>query len=168
MSVYVLPIVLIGLTVYALAKKVKVYDCFLDGAKDGLALVKTVFPYVASIYIVIVLFKESGLSNIVSGWLSVPLSYLGIPPEITELMLLVPISGNGTIALLQDIINTYGVDSYVARCASVVAGGTETIFYISAVYLSKCKDKRLVGAIPISLFCTLISVVSGCALCRVM
>ena len=168
MSVYVLPIVLIGLTVYALAKKVKVYDCFLDGAKDGLALVKTVFPYVASIYIVIVLFKESGLSNIVSGWLSVPLSYLGIPPEITELMLLVPISGNGTIALLQDIINTYGVDSYVARCASVVAGGTETIFYISAVYLSKYKDKRLVGAIPISLFCTLISVVSGCALCRVM
>ena len=168
MSVYVLPIVLIGLTVYALAKKVKVYDCFLDGAKDGLALVKTVFPYVASIYIVIVLFKESGLSNIVSGWLSVPLSYLGIPPEITELMLLVPISGNGTIALLQDIINTYGADSYVARCASVVAGGTETIFYISAVYLSKCKDKRLVGAIPISLFCTLISVVSGCALCRVM
>lgn len=168
MSVYVLPIVLIGLTVYALAKKVKVYDCFLDGAKDGLALVKTVFPYVASIYIVIVLFKESGLSNIVSGWLSVPLSYLGIPPEITELMLLVPISGNGTIALLQDIISTYGVDSYVARCASVVAGGTETIFYISAVYLSKCKDKRLVGAIPISLFCTLISVVSGCALCRVM
>ena len=168
MSVYVLPIVLIGLTVYALAKKVKVYDCFLDGAKDGLALVKTVFPYVASIYIVIVLFKESGLSNIVSGWLSVPLSYLGIPPEITELMLLVPISGNGTIALLQDIINTYGVDSYVARCASVVAGGTETIFYISAVYLSKCKDKHLVGAIPISLFCTLISVVSGCALCRVM
>lgn len=168
MSVYVLPIVLIGLTVYALAKKVKVYDCFLDGAKDGLVLVKTVFPYVASIYIVIVLFKESGLSNIVSGWLSVPLSYLGIPPEITELMLLVPISGNGTIALLQDIINTYGADSYVARCASVVAGGTETIFYISAVYLSKCKDKRLVGAIPISLFCTLISVVSGCALCRVM
>lgn len=168
MSVYVLPIVLIGLTVYALAKKVKVYDCFLDGAKDGLALVKTVFPYVASIYIVIVLFKESGLSNIVSGWLSVPLSYLGIPPEITELMLLVPISGNGTIALLQDIINTYGADSYVARCASVVAGGTETIFYISAVYLSKCKDKHLVGAIPISLFCTLISVVSGCALCRVM
>ena len=168
MSVYVLPIVLIGLTVYALAKKVKVYDCFLDGAKDGLALVKTMFPYVASIYIVIVLFKESGLSNIVSGWLSVPLSYLGIPPEITELMLLVPISGNGTIALLQDIINTYGVDSYVARCASVVAGGTETIFYISAVYLSKCKDKHLVGAIPISLFCTLISVVSGCALCRVM
>ena len=168
MSVYVLPIVLIGLTVYALAKKVKVYDCFLDGAKDGLALVKTMFPYVASIYIVIVLFKESGLSNIVSGWLSVPLSYLGIPPEITELMLLVPISGNGTIALLQDIINTYGVDSYVARCASVVAGGTETIFYISAVYLSKCKDKHLVGAIPISLFCTLISVVSGCALCRIM
>lgn len=168
MSVYVLPVIIIALTVYAIVKKVKVYDCFLDGAKDGLALVKAVFPYIASIYVVIVLFKESGLSHVVSGWLSVPLSYLGIPPEITELMLLVPISGNGTIALLEDIIVTYGADSYIARCASVVAGGTETIFYISAVYMSKCKDKRLVGAIPISLFCTLIGVVSGCALCRVM
>ena len=168
MSVYVLPVIIIALTVHAIVKKVKVYDCFLDGAKDGLALVKAVFPYIASIYVVIVLFKESGLSHVVSGWLSVPLSYLGIPPEITELMLLVPISGNGTIALLEDIIVTYGADSYIARCASVVAGGTETIFYISAVYMSKCKDKRLVGAIPISLFCTLIGVVSGCALCRVM
>jgi spore maturation protein B len=167
-TIYLLPVIIIGLTVYALAKRVKVYDCFLDGAKDGLALVKTVFPYVTAIYIVIVLFNESGLSHTVSGWMAVPLSYLGIPPEITELMLLVPISGNGTIALLQDIIITHGADSYVARCAAVVAGGTETIFYISAVYLSKCKDKHIVGAIPISLFCTLISVVSGCALCRVM
>lgn len=168
MSVYVIPVFIIALTLYAVYKRVKVYDCFLDGAKDGLHLVKTVFPYIATVYIVIVLFKTSGLSTHLTNILSVPLHYLGIPKEITELMLLVPISGNGTIALLEDIINTYGADSYIARCASVVAGGSETIFYISAVYLSNCAVKRLNRAIPISLFCTLIGVVVACALCRVM
>ena len=65
------------------------------------------------------------------------MGYLGIPPEITELMMLVPISGSGTIALVEEVFAEFGVDSYVAKCASVVAGGSETIFYISAVYLSK-------------------------------
>ena len=168
MSVYLIPILIISVTKFACYKKVKVYDCFLDGTKDALSLVKTIFPYIATIYVVIVLFKASGLSTHLTNVIATPLSYLGIPKEITELMLLVPISGNGTIALLEDIIATYGVDSYVARCAAVVAGGSETIFYISAVYLSNCAVKRLNRAIPISLFCTLIGVVIACALCRVM
>ena len=168
MSVYLIPVIMIAITIFAVVKKVKVYDCFLDGTKETLSLVKTIFPYIATIYIVIVLFKSSGLSTHLTTILATPLHYLGIPKEITELMLLVPISGNGTIALLEEIIATYGVDSYVARCASAVAGGSETIFYISAVYLSNCAVKRLNNAIPISLFCTLIGVIAACALCRIM
>lgn len=168
MSVYLIPILVIAIIIYATSKKVKVYDCFLDGTKETLSLVRTVFPYIATIYIVIVLFKSSGLSTHLTNILATPLSYLGIPKEITELMLLVPISGNGTIALLEDIITTHGADSYIAKCASAVAGGSETIFYISAVYLSNCAVKRLNRAIPISLFCTLIGVVTACALCRIM
>ena len=168
MSVYLIPGIILIMTVFAVYKRVKVYDCFLDGTKEALSLVKTIFPYIATIYIVIVLFKASGLSSHLGNILAVPLGYLGIPKEIAELILLVPISGNGTIALLEDIIATYGVDSYVAKCASVVAGGSETIFYISAVYLSNCAVKRLNRAIPISLFCTLIGVVIACALCRIM
>ncbi len=168
MSIYILPALLVGIVLFALLKRVTVYDCFLDGGKESLTLVKTVFPYIATIYITIMLFKVSGLSHSLAEALSVPLGYLGIPSEITELMLLIPISGNGTIALLEDIINRFGADSYVAKCASVVAGGSETIFYISAVYLSKCKVKRLNGAIIISLFCTLLGTVIACFLCRFM
>lgn len=168
MSAYLLPVLIVALVIFAVYKKVKVYDCFLDGTTETLSLVKTVFPYIATIYIVIVLFKSSGLSTHLTSILATPLSYLGIPKEITELMLLVPISGNGTIALLEGIINTHGADSYIAKCASAVAGGSETIFYISAVYLSNCAVKRLNHAIPISLFCTLIGVVIACALCRIM
>lgn len=168
MSVYILPALLIVLSVYALVKRVKIYPCFLEGAKDSLALVKGVFPYLSAIYVVIVLFKASGLSTHLASLASVPLTYLGVPKEITELMLLVPVSGSGTIALVEDIFITHGADSYIGKCASVVAGGSETIFYISAVYLTNCKDKHLNCAIPISLFCTFINVVLGCALCRIM
>lgn len=99
-STYVLPVLLIALIVVCIVKKVKVYDCFLLGAKDGLNLVIDVFPYIASIFVCIELFKASGLSSTISAWLAKPLSYIGIPSEVTEIILLVPLSGNGTIALL--------------------------------------------------------------------
>ena len=79
MSVYILPVILVALLVYSLIKRVKIYDCFLDGGKESLALVKTIFPYIAAVFVAIELFRASGLSEIVSGWLAVPLSYIGIP-----------------------------------------------------------------------------------------
>ena len=168
MSVYVLPAILIVLLIVCIIKRVKVYDCFLEGTKDSLSLIKSIFPYVASIFVCIELFKASGLSATVSGWLAKPLSYLGIPSEIAEIILLVPLSGNGTIALLESIIADCGVDSYPARCAAVIAGATETIFYISAVYFSACKVRKLRYAIPVAIFCTLLGTVVACALCRIM
>ena len=168
MTAYLLPVILVGAMVYALVKKVNVYDCFLDGARDSLTLVRNIFPYIAVIFIAIELFRASGLAAIVSGWLSHPMKYLGIPPELAELVLLVPLSGNGAIALLEDIINTYGVDSYIARCAATIAGASETIFYVSAVYFTKCKVKTLRYAIPVSLFSSFCGMVTACALCRVM
>ncbi len=168
MSVYILPALVIILLVVCIIKRVKVYDCFLEGTKDSLGLIKSIFPYIASIFVCIELFKASGLSSIVSGWLSKPLSYIGIPSEITEIILLVPLSGNGTIALLESIIAEYGVDSYPARCAAVISGATETIFYISAVYFSACKVRKLRYAIPVAIFCTLLGTVVACALCRIM
>lgn len=168
MSAYILPVILIFLLCYCIVKKVKVYDCFLDGARDGLDLVKSIFPYIAAIFVCIEMFKASGLSEIVAGWLSTPLSWLGIPSEIAELIMLVPLSGNGTIALLENIITEYGVDSYPARCAAVVSGATETIFYISAVYFSACKARKLRYAIPVALFSTFAGTIIACALCRIM
>lgn len=166
MSAYILPVLLIVLIIVATIKRKKVYDCFLDGGKESISLVKTVFPYIAAIFISIELLKTSGLSSMIASALSVPLSYIGIPKEIAELLLFVPLSGNGTIALLENIISTYGVDSYVAKCASAIAGGSETIFYISAVYMSKSDVKHLGCAIPVSLFCTLFGAIIACLTCR--
>ena len=168
MSVYILPVILLLMIIVCALKKVRVYDCFLQGTKDSLSLVKSIFPYIATIFVCIALFKASGLSEEVAKMLAKPLGYIGIPSEIAELILLVPLSGNGTIALLEDIISRYGADSYIARCAAVIAGGSETIFYISAVYLSACKAKKLRYAIPVSIFATILGALIACALCRVM
>ena len=168
MSIYILPVIFVVLIIYSLIKRVKIYDCFLDGGKESLSLVVTVFPYIAAVFVAIELFRASGLSEIVSRWLSVPLSHLGIPAELSELVLLVPLSGNGAIALLEKIITEYGADSYVARCAATVTGASETIFYISAVYFSKCKVKNIRYAIAVALFSAQFGMVVACALCRVM
>lgn len=168
MSVYILPVLLALLIVYCIVKRVKVYDCFLSGASESLTLVKNIFPYIAAIFICIEAFKASGLADMFAGWLAKPLSYLGIPEEIAQLIALVPLSGNGTIALLENIINDCGVDSYPARCAAVISGATETIFYIAAIYFSASSVKKLRYAIPVSLFCTLLGGVVACALCRFM
>lgn len=168
MTVYLLPVILIGTLVYSVIKKANVYDCFLDGAKESLSLAKNIFPYLAVIFICIELFRASGLSAAVSSVLERPLEALGIPSEIAELVLLVPLSGNGAIALLERIIQEYGVDSYIARCAASVAGASETIFYVSAVYFSKCEVKNLRYAIPVSLIGSFVGTVTACALCRVM
>ena len=77
-------------------------------------------------------------------------------------------SGSGSLVILEDIYNTYGVDSYPARVASVMMSGTDTVLYIAAVYFSTAKDKKTGLAIPISLLSALIGTVAACLLCRVL
>ena len=94
--------------------------------------------------------------------------FLGIPKELTKLMILRPLSGNGSLAILDEIYLMYGVDSYIARCGSIIAGAAETIFYITAVYFSTTKITKLRYAIPVSLISTIIGAIVGCLLCRVL
>ena len=102
---YVLP-TLVGLIIlYSAIKRVKIYDCFIDGATASIQLVRSVFPYIAAIFIAITLFKESGLSQKLTALLATPLSYVGIPSELCELIMLTPLSGSGSLALLEDIIS---------------------------------------------------------------
>ena len=162
----VIPVILIILLVYASAKKVKVYDSFAVGAGKGLSTVFSVFPYLVTIFIMTELFRESGLSDKLTGLLSPLFKALGIPAEIAPLVILKPFSGGGSLALLSEIYQVYGVDSYVSLCASAVYGSSETTFYISAVYYSKSKEKRLIKPILISLISTFISIIFACFICR--
>ncbi len=162
------PLLFVLLFVYALIKRVKLYDCFTEGVKGAIPLVLSLFPFLAAILILSELFTLSGLSAKITDLIAPLLAKLGIPAELAPLVLMKPFSGSGSTALLSQILENYGADSYVGRCACVCYGSSETVFYISAVYFANIKAKKPVLPVVIALTVNLLSVVLGCLLCRVL
>lgn len=164
----IIPALFLALFVFALIRKIKLYDCFTEGVKEAVPLVLSVFPYLAAMLMLSELFERSGLSAALTSFLAPAFRFLGVPPEIAKLVLLKPFSGSGSTALLSEIFSEYGADSYIARCASVCYGSSETVFYISAVYFAGLKRKGLIKPIAISLFSNFASVIVGCLVCRIL
>lgn len=162
----ILPILLILLLIFASIKKVKVYDSFAVGAGKGLETVFSILPYLITVFVFTELFTKSGISQFIITAITPFLNFLGIPPEIAPLVLLKPFSGSGSLAILSQIFTDFGADSYLSRCACAVFGSSETVFYVSAVYYSKSKEKRLARPILISLASTFISTVFACFICK--
>ena len=167
MSAYVLPaFIALNFLVGAL-RRVPVFDAFLEGAKGALSLAGQIFPYLAAVLIAVTLFRESGLAHNLATFLSPALRLIGIPPELTELIVVRPMSGSGSLGLLSEVYRLYGADSYPARAASVIVGSSETVFYVCAVY-GAGKVKKYKGALAIALFATFAGTVISCLLCRLM
>ncbi len=164
----IIPLLFLTLFVYALFKRVKLYDCFTDGIKEAIPLLLSLFPYLAVMLMLSELFEASGLAAKLTAFLAPAFRFLGIPPEICKLVLLKPFSGSGSTALLSEIFSAYGADSYIARCACVAYGSSETVFYISAVYFAGAKRKISAVPILIALFANFCAVILGCFLCKIM
>ena len=163
---YVIPVLLIALLVFSFVKKVPAFDSFAAGAKEGLDLALNVFPFLAAVFVCVTLFRVSGLAAVVTKICSPLFGALGIPQELSELILIRPFSGAGTLAELQSIYDRFGADSYLARCASVILGSSETVMYVSAVYFSKSNVKKLGYALPLALAVGVLGAAFACFLCR--
>jgi len=168
MSGYIIPIFIFLLLLFVAKQKVNAYEAFVTGASKSIELCKTIFPFIVSILIAVALFRASGLMSLVLQAITPVFSLLGIPAEVSELVLLRPFSGSGSLAILEDILKTHGADSYVARCASSIMGSSETVFYVCAIYFSKTNVKKLLYAIPVSLLCSLVSAILACLFCRIL
>lgn len=164
----IVPILLLITLLIALMYKIPVYDSFVEGTKEAFELVIRILPYLATILVSIELMRISGLSAMLGRAVSPLFAFLGIPSELCELLILRPLSGSGSLSLLETIYKEYGVDSYIARSASVIMGCSDTIFYVVAVYFSTSKDKKSGLAIPISVFASFIGAIISCAICRVI
>lgn len=166
MSVYILPVFIALNFLLGAIRKVPVFDAFIEGARGAIDLVKTLFPYLVAVLIAVSLFKSSGLAHLLAEAFSPAFRLLGIPPELTELIVVRPMSGSGSLALLSDVYATYGADSYPARVASVIVGSSETVFYVVAVYAGGTKIRKYRGAVAISLVATFAGTFLSCLLCR--
>ncbi len=164
----IVPLIFLGSFLFAISRKVKVYDSFTQGVKGAIPLILSIFPYIAAVTMLCKLLEVSGLEETLTKWVSPLFSFTGIPEEIAPLVLMKPLSGSGSIAVLTQILERYGVDSYAARCACVAYGTSDTVFYIGAVYFAGLKRKKLTAALVISLVSYLAAVIFSCFLCRIM
>ena len=168
MSVYVVPFFIIFVLLYSSYKNLNTYNIFVKGAKGALDLVVSIFPYIVAIMISVSLMRISGLTYFFTYFISPVFTFLGIPSQVSELVLLRPVAGSGSFALLNEIFIQYGADSYISRCACVIMGSSETVFYVATVYFSQTKVKKLLYAIPCALVCSFVSAVVSCLLCRII
>lgn len=165
---YIIPLLFIAVIAYAACKRVKVYPAFARGVGEAVKFTLDLIPLLCCIFIMCEVFERSRLSDALTALLSPVFSFLGVPEELTKLVLIKPFSGSGSLSFLSEIISKYGADSYISRCACVLYGSSETVFYISAVYFAKCKEKKRVLPIIIILIATCITTVISCLLCRII
>ena len=165
---WLIPLIFLTSFLFAIFRKVKIYDSFTEGAKGAIPLILSIFPYIAAVMMLCTLLEVSGLEAKLNAWISPLFTFTGIPEEISSLILMKPLSGSGSIAVLTQILERCGVDSYAGRCACVVYGTSDTIFYIGAVYFAGMKRKKLTSALVIALSSYLLAVVFACFLCRIM
>lgn len=137
-----MPLIIILIVVYALLEKNKVFDTFLDGAKEGLEIVLSIFPTLIGLFVAIGALRNSGIIDFIVDFLKPLLSVINFPSEIMPLALLRPISGSASIAVATDIMQNFGVDSKLGLIASTIMGSTETTIYTIAVYTSSVRIKK--------------------------
>jgi len=165
---YIVPVIFIVVLVLSFVKKRNAYNAFLDGSKSAINLVVGVFPYLLTIMVAIQIYRISGVSNTIANFIAPAMNLIGIPAELSELILIRPFSGSAALGLLENIFATYGPDSQIGRAASVIYGSSETVFYIATIYFSQSKVKRLGPAIPFALIATFIGCIVGVQVLRVI
>lgn len=166
MSAYIIPVIFLLVLCASFVKRREPYGGFIDGAKQAVDLSVSVFPYLLAIMVAVEAFRVSGASAYLASAAEPILAKVGLPKEVAELLFLRPVSGAGSLAVLGDIYKTYGADSYVARCASVIYGSSETVFYVSTIYFSQSEVRRLRYAIPVALIATYSGCIVGCFMLR--
>lgn len=142
-SVIAVPLMITGIVAYGMSKKINVYDCFTEGARDGLESMLGVVAPLVGLMVAISMFRASGALELLSRILKPITDALGMPSDVLPLALLRPVSGSGSIALVTDILKNHGPDSAEGKIASVMMGSTETTFYTVAVYFGTVGIKHL-------------------------
>lgn len=150
-SAFVLPALIVGFPLYGLLKKVPVYEEFVEGAKDGFKVAITIIPYLVAILFAIGMFRASGAMDFMIEGLRPVMTWFGVPPEVLPMMVIRPLTGSGSAAIVLDMINQFGEDSILVKMVATMFGSTETTFYVIAVYFGAVNIKKTRHAIPAGL-----------------
>jgi spore maturation protein B len=167
-SLWAIPVLLVGIPLVGMARGIKVYDVFIEGAKDGFNVAVRIIPFLVGILVAIGMFRGSGAMDMLTNALRPAMDAIGFPPEVFPLAVLRPLSGSGSLALTTDIVKRYGADSMFARIAATMYGSSETLFYVLAVYFGAIGVKRTRHAIPSAIIGDVVAAIAAVAVCTWM
>jgi spore maturation protein B len=165
-SISIIPMIISIILIHASIKDIDVYDVFVEGAKEGFETAIKIMPYLIAVFLAIGIFKVSGMLNGMINLLLPLCEVLGIPKEVLPLIIMRPISGSGSLGIVQDIITTYGPDSFIGRLASTMMGSAETIFYTMAVYFGSIGIKKARHTLLAALISHIASVFASILICK--
>lgn len=164
----IIAILILTIVAYGMIKGVKVYECFVEGAKDGLSICLRIFPYLLAMLVAIAVFRESKALDYFIALVKPAVKLIGLPPELMPLLLVKPLSGSGALGVLSDILIKYGADSYIGRLSSVIMGTTETIFYTLTVYFGAVNIKKIRHTLWAAILADLTAIIMAITLTRIM
>jgi spore maturation protein SpmA len=167
-SLLSIPFLLSFFPLYAALRKVKVYEEFVEGAKEGFQVSVMIIPYLVAILVAIGMFRAAGGIELLSAWLKPVLDFVHFPTELVPMCLVRPLSGSGTLGLFTDIVKQFGPDSLLARMGGTIYGSTETTFYVIAVYFGAVNVRRTRHAVPAGLIADAVGVIASVIVCRMM
>lgn len=161
LSVLAIPALVLFVVVYGSVRKVKIYEAFVEGAKEGFNVGVRIIPYLVAMLVAIGIFRAGGAMDIFAVVLSPLTSLIGMPVETIPMALMRPLSGSGALGVVSETISTHGADSLIGRMVSVMMGSGETTFYVLAVYFGSVSVYRTRHAVPAGIVADIASILAS-------
>jgi spore maturation protein B len=157
-SILAIPGIVLGIVGYGVIKKVKIYEAFVEGAKEGFNVGVRIIPYLVAMLVAIGIFRAGGAMEILSTIIAPVTKFIGMPSEALPMALIRPLSGSGALGVMSEIIKSHGPDSLIGRMVSVMMGSSETTFYVLAVYFGSVGISKTRQAVPGGIVADIVSV----------
>jgi spore maturation protein SpmA len=167
-SLVAIPFLIGFFPLYAALRGVRVYEEFIEGAKEGIQMAFRIFPYLVAILVAVGIFRSAGGIDLLSRSLTPLLDLIGLPTQVLPLVLVRPLSGSAATGLFAEIVKANGPDSYAAQLAGTILGGTETTLYVLAVYFGSVAIGRGRHALAAGLMADAAGVAASLVICRMV
>lgn len=168
LSVLAVPFLLTFFPLYAALRKVKVYEQFVEGAKEAFGVAQRIIPFLVAMLVSIRMLREAGVIKAMTDTLGPKLAAIGFPADLLPMVLLRPLSGSATQGVFVELVKTFGPDSMIGRMAATIYGSTETTFYVIAVYFGSVAVRKTRHAIIAGLTADTVAVIASLILCHLM
>ncbi|MBU0736099.1 MAG: spore maturation protein [Proteobacteria bacterium] len=169
-SPWIIPGLMLGFLTFGVVRRVRVYEVFVEGAKEGFQVAVKIIPYLVAILVAVGMFRASGAMEAMVNMLGWATAKVGMPAEALPMALLRPLSGSGAYGVMASIINDPGIgpDSYTGYLVSTLQGSTETTFYVLAVYFGAVQVRRIRHALAAALTADLIGIAAAVVICSLL